>query len=201
IDGAGLGVLDPATGAVQPVPGGSDYVVSLSIPGIAFAADGTLLGASAINPGLYRLDPVTSIATFIADWSGAKIVFGFASTPDGTLFAVDKTTLYRANGATGVLTPVGPHGMAPAGIAPITPLAFEPETGQLLSADGLTGRLFRLNPATGAAALIGNTGIHPSGLASRGVTEIPALDARGVTILATALALLAVLGLHRQRLG
>lgn len=200
IDGGGLGVLDTATGAVQPVPGGNDYIFSLSVPGIAFAADGTLLGASAVNPGLVRLDPNTSLATIIAGWTGTKEVYGFASAPDGTLFAIDRTDLFRVNGTNGVLTPIGPHGITgPSGYS-ILPLAFDVETNQLFCADGDTDRLFRINPATGAATLIGNTGLRLSGLAVTGATTaIPTLDGVGAVFLALLLGTLGLVAMRRRK--
>ncbi len=198
-DGGGLGVLDTATGAVQPVPGGTDYLFSLSVTGLAFAADATLLGASAINPGLVRLDPNTSVATFIADWTGTPEVYGFASAPDGTLFAMDKTTFFRVDGTNGVLTPIGPHGITGlTGTFQILPLAFDPEIGQLFSADARTGRLFRINPATGAATLIGNTGINLSGLAVTGAPAIPTLGGSGVLVLAVLLGMVALVAMRRR---
>jgi hypothetical protein len=198
IDGGGLGVVNTTTGAIQPVPGGWDYVFSLSVPGIAFAGDGTLLGASAINPGLVRLDPNTSVATIIAGWTGTKEVFGFASAPDGTLFGIDKTTLFRVNGTNGVLTPIGPHGISLTGNFQSLPLAFDPESGQLFSADGRTGRLFRINPASGAATLIGNTGIRPSGLVVVGASSIPTLGASGVLALSVLLGMVALVVMRRR---
>lgn len=200
IDGGGLGVLDTSTGAVQPVPGGNDYIVSLSVRGIAFAADGTLLGASAINPGLVRLDPNTSAATIIAGWTGTKEVFGFASAPDGTLFAIDRTDLFRVNGTNGVLTPIGPHGITGlTGFTDILPLAFDAETNQLFCADGDTNRLFRINPATGAATFIGNTGLRLSGLAVTGAAAaIPTLDGLGAMALAVLLGTLGLVAMRRR---
>lgn len=105
--------------------------------------------------------------------------------------------MFGVDEAAGVLTPIGPHGMVPVGFT--LPLAFDPVTGLLYSADSGDGRLFRINTATGAATLIGNTGIRPEGLAvGGGVTEVPVLGRVGIVLLALGLAAAAMVSGRRQ---
>lgn len=188
IDAHGLAELNPATGAVTQV-GGGDFGGAY-IAGIAFALDGTLLGAPLFGPGLVEIDLVTSVATLLAPLTGASdTIGGLASTPAGAFYAIDSTTLYAFNELTGVSTPIGPHGMNLSGTILETPLAFDPTTGRLYSADPNDGRLFWINPATGAATLIGDTGIEPTGLVVvAGAVEVPTLGWAGIALLALGLA-------------
>jgi DNA-binding beta-propeller fold protein YncE len=185
IDSHGLAELNPSTGIATQV-GGGDFGGAY-IAGIAFASDGTLLGAPLFGPGLVEISLTTSVATLRAPLTGAAdTIGGLASTPAGVFYSIDSTTLYQLNELTGVSTPIGPHGMNLTGIILETPLAYDPADGRLYSADPNDGRLFWIDPATGAATLIGNTGRSLTGLVvvGGGVTEVPALGDWGLVALA-----------------
>lgn len=203
IDGGGLGTLDLRTGAVQPVPGGTDYVNSLSVPGIVFLR-GLLIGASTNLPGRVVLDQHTSATFSPVPWSFSQSVYSLAPR-SGAYMAIDPEYFYLSEPNNDLnLIPIVQHGIWPPGtLGAVGGLAYEPGLDAYFASNAVNGQLYRidLGPQSGATVtLIGNTGIHPSGLVGvPSLVEIPTLDARGVFLLAALLSGLALLALRRGR--
>jgi len=85
------------------------------------------------------------------------VMTDIAYDPDGNLWGISTTDLYRINPATAGTTLVGAHNI-PQGNA----LVFGTD-GLLYAAGGTSTKLFTLNPATGSGTSIGSTGFFSAG--------------------------------------
>jgi PEP-CTERM motif len=104
--------------------------------------------------GLWNLDPVTNVSSFIGNTQ--VVLFDIGLNPiSGTLYGVSGTnSFFSINTSTAVATPIGTTG------AFINGLGFN-SSGTLFGS-GNNG-LYTINLGTGAASLVGNTGFSSSG--------------------------------------
>jgi outer membrane protein assembly factor BamB len=146
--------IDPATGAL----GNSIGIGVTNLQGegdLAFRNDGVGFLASALHADgsiandLYTFDVISGTAQRVATTSGAVDAMAFDS--DGTLYALgqDDTNLYTLNPNTGVLTTVGPLGVALS--SPFAGMTFGPD-GILYAA--INDQLYTIDKNTGAANVV-----------------------------------------------
>ena len=105
----GLASRVGSTGVVVTGPGA---VFSGFFMALDFAPDGTLYGAN--TGALYTIDPLTGLATWVADFSGVTMVMGLAIAKDGDFFVTDYVTssrIYAVDG-TGAAAPALNTGLA-----------------------------------------------------------------------------------------
>lgn len=154
-----------------------DQDIQLERRGFDLSPGGVLYG---VLPGmqLRLVDPVSGTTTFVATITGAARVENLAFAPDGTLYAsgssgndTSSEQLYTLDPGTGVLTSVGPYG-----VADVDYLSYA-EDGFLYGVDaqgGVAADLYRINPTTGAAQIVGNTGVvEANGVLSEAGTGYP----------------------------
>ncbi|HEY5893871.1 MAG TPA: hypothetical protein VIT91_11625 [Chthoniobacterales bacterium] len=134
------------------------------VPSIIASAFLIAANCTIASPSLYiddasgRLgivDVSTGTTTIVGSMGTALTDIAFA--PNGDLYGLSFTNLYRINSQTAALTPIGPHGIS-GGNA----LVFG-TNGILYGAGNTSTGLFSINISTGAATLLGNIGFRSSG--------------------------------------
>lgn len=185
--------------------------------GLTFDCSGALYASSDSRRSLYRLDPVTGVATLVGSEGalGAQIT-GLAARWDGVygIGSAGDHNLYRINTTTGQASLVGALG---AGLQFTDGGLDFDAAGQLWGVADMTGTtingepsvLFRIDPATGAAERVASTlaGVESLAIAAPVCNApegeppppaIPALDRSGLLLLGLLLAAFGVATL-RQR--
>jgi hypothetical protein len=146
--------INPATGTLE----NSINIGVTNLQGegdLAFRNDGTGFLVSALHTDgsiandLYSFDVVAGTAQRIATTSGAIDALAFDS--NNTLYALgqDDTNLYTMNPNTGVMSVVGPLGVALS--SPFAGMTFGPD-GNLYAA--INDQLYTINKTTGAASVV-----------------------------------------------
>jgi hypothetical protein len=135
------------------------YPQNLSIMGMVFTPDGTLLGGAMPPPSptsIYKLDPTSSEPTLVG-WSataGELMSFGYDPTK-GVLYAASPTTLYTVEPATGMATYVSTFS---GNLGPIMGLAID-DNGAMYAADFTSSsKIYSVDRATGVTTRLFDTG-------------------------------------------
>ena len=163
---AQLAKLDLRTGAATMV--GSPLGQGLNIMGMTCSPDGTLYAIGQDDPtnvdfnSLYTVDRKSGLASRIGStgvndqtlgFSGFLMALAFA--PDGTLYGVNKGTLFRVDRFTGEATKV----VDLVGVGMVMGLAID-EDGKFYVADYVPGsKIYRLDSHSGLATPILKTGL------------------------------------------
>lgn len=158
---AQLAKLDLHTGEATMV--GSPHGQGLNIMGMTCSPDGTLYAIGQLDSSkpdfnsLYTVDRKTGVATPIGptdvkdkepNFSGFLMALAFA--PDGTLYGVNMSTLFRVNRKNGVATKV----VDMLGVVSVMGLAID-EDGKFYVADWVPkSKIYTLDPVTGVATSI-----------------------------------------------
>lgn len=164
-DGGRFLTLDLGTGAGALV--GNTGISTGGAPGLAIDSQGQIYVTDRIFGDLYRIDPATGAACFVAPVtdadSGADLFFidGIAFDENDVLYGVEfappSYPLRTIDTTTGISTVVGATGDN------IVGLAFDPTDGQLYGSGGACcnppDRIYRIDKATGQSILIGTTGL------------------------------------------
>ncbi len=146
--------INPATGALA----NSINIGVTNLQGegdLAFRGDGTGFLASALHKDgsiandLYSFDPVAGTSQRVATTSGAIDAMAFDSNNNLYALGQDDTNLYTLNPSTGVMTVVGPLGVALS--SPFAGMTFGPN-GTLYAA--INDQLYTINKNTGAASVV-----------------------------------------------
>jgi hypothetical protein len=213
--------IDQLTGRATPVDGregntGLPRNVNFDF-GLTFDCAGALYASSDSRRSLYRLDSLSGVATLVgAEGSLGAQITGLAARYDGVygIGSNGDENLYRIDATAGTASVIGALGAglryADAG------LDFD-AAGQLWGVADMTGTsvnaepsvLIRINPDTGAAERVATTlaGVESLAIskpmcdAPQGVPlppAIPALDARGLALLALLLSVLGAFALRQS---
>jgi uncharacterized repeat protein (TIGR01451 family) len=137
--------------------------INVYLPRLAFRSDGTLYGMDS-NNRLYTLSTATgAILTTSGPVTGGGLTTGLggdiAFAPDGTLYLIAGTNLYRISGTTSTL-------VGGTGTGTLAGLSFATD-GALYASDtgSATSLVYRLSTTTGAGTLVGNSGAALADLA------------------------------------
>jgi hypothetical protein len=101
---------------------------------------------------LFTLDPFSFALTTVGAFGAAESMTDLAVTPDGAVYTISKSALYRVDTKSGKATRVVDVPTMSFNVA----LTFEP-AGTLLASDK-AGELRRIDPMTGKVTVIGNAG-------------------------------------------
>lgn len=130
--------------------------VLVSCHGVGPASAAPILHIHDSANRLGTVDIGTGAVTIIGNL-GADPITDIAFDPNGNLFGLSFTNLYRINASTAAVTLVGPHGI-PGGNA----LVFGTD-GTLYGAGFQGTNLFAVNPSTGQGTALGNIGFSSAG--------------------------------------
>jgi hypothetical protein len=165
-DAAQLATLNLGTGKATPV--GSPLGQNLSIMGMTCSPDGTLYAIGQFNPAdddfnsLYTIDRETGFPSLVGStgvggplpFSGFLMALAFA--PDGTLYGVNVSSLFRVDPSTGHAEKV----LDFSGVSMVMGLAID-GAGHFYLCDYMepTSSIYALNVITGVATPILDTGL------------------------------------------
>ena len=153
-----IATWNPATSANTILSG----TINVYLPRLAFRSDGTLYGMDS-NNNLYTLSTATGAILTTTPISGGGLGLGLggdiAFAPDGTLYLVAGTNLYRITGSTSTL-------VGATGTPTLAGLSFATD-GSLYASDtgGATSLIYRLSTSGGVTATVGNSGAALADLA------------------------------------
>lgn len=179
-----LVTINPVTGAVTS---SLNIVSNFNITSIAFdSVTGVLYGNAAVafNPNLtasdilYRIDPVTGVATFVGNM-GVLNVFALGFDNNGVLFGIsdNNTNLYSFS-----TTNADPTLRGNIDVSGHFDLAFRPEDNTMFVSSAFSGSLYTMNPANAQRTLVGAYGAPGTNVA--GLAFIPTPGAAGLLALA-----------------
>jgi hypothetical protein len=141
--------LRAAVGRLLPL-----VAVAFALGGGALRAEPTLW-INAFGATLGRVDVATGAVAIVGSTGVTLTDIAFA--PNGDLYGLTFTDLYRVDPLTAAVTLVGPHGI-PSGNA----LVFG-GGGVLYAAGDLSTSLYSINPNTGASTVLGDIGAASAG--------------------------------------
>ncbi len=152
--GGGLWTMDINTGTHTLIGATGLGAAGSELVGLAFHPMTDDLFGLRNNGGLYSINPLSGISTFLGDTSPADR--GLSFSPSGQLFAfTDAGDLYLVDPTDGNVAPVGGTGNPITGISEDSAFAA---SGELFATD-FFGTIFQTDPVTGNGFVIGTTGM------------------------------------------